>query len=106
MDLDIKPPKVEWFRRSQRCSDLSQPQLRKKRKGVAIHAGEKVCYGKDRKAVGVPRRVDGRLVWIVPSSLPLPVTYLKERDMPHKKLIRHFEPRYGASREMVDVEAT
>ena len=26
--------------------------------------------------------------------------------MPRKKLIRHFEPRYGVSREMVDVEAT
>lgn len=25
--------------------------------------------------------------------------------MPRKKLIRHFEPRYGVSREMVDVEA-
>jgi hypothetical protein len=26
--------------------------------------------------------------------------------MPRKKLIRHFEPRYGVSREMVDLEAT
>jgi hypothetical protein len=45
-------------------------------------------------------------VWSVPSGLPLPVTASKERDMPRKKLVRHFEPRYGVSREMVDVEAT
>jgi hypothetical protein len=29
-----------------------------------------------------------------------------EAIIPGKKLIRHFEPRYGASQEMVDQEAT
>jgi hypothetical protein len=43
--------------------------------------------------------------WCFPTGLHRSTTLSKEREMPRKRLIRRFEPRYTVSQEMVDRES-
>jgi hypothetical protein len=99
------------------ASRRAQPAIRRRKTGLGLSDFERSdrapkralnstsCYSRSRLVVLAPRERSGWRPEVCSSGLHLPV-FEGSAAMPGRKLARRWDPRFGVSRQMLEVEST